>query len=546
MKVEKIQTRSFAKHDAVSIELPDEGVVLITGKNGHGKSTVIEAVAHGVWDRSLRGAPCWKAGANSGVEVTFDAGHVQRSVGKRKALKWKVGEHGAGEYPTRTKSQTALEQHVGSFDVWRRACTFSGDDASRFTRATDGDRKKLLEQILELDKLDAAHKQAREELRDAKQAATAARAAVTLHAERVLASEQRMQRAEQAAQDEPTEDLDALRDDARDIGEKIRKAKHDLANEQTVLNGALQQEGACFQRINDTQAKIDRVQAIGAECQHCGQAMDATHRDSLLAELGGALDIAKGKRLKYRDEIKAQREKTDALEQRIATLTTERATLVQRGVAAKEAEERRASWLKEAATAEQDAAAAHSELTRHTVDAKEHEATAAHLEAAVIVLGLQGARAGVLSNAVEALEVHANTWLAVLGMDGLTVRIGSTSETKTGAVRDKISFEVEGAGGGQGYLGASTGERRRIDIAVMLGLWQLGTGTRGVTSASTLFVDEVFDGLDAEGVESVVRLLSHLASERCVVVVSHSQTLIDRLQPVAHHHAEEGELKRWT
>ena len=61
MKVEKIQTRSFAKHDAVNLSLPAEGVVLITGKNGHGKSTVIEAVAHGVWDRSLRGAPCWKA-----------------------------------------------------------------------------------------------------------------------------------------------------------------------------------------------------------------------------------------------------------------------------------------------------------------------------------------------------------------------------------------------------------------------------------------------------------------------------------------------------
>jgi len=545
MKVEKIQTRSFAKHDAVNVELPDEGVVLITGKNGHGKSTVIEAVAHGVWDRSLRGAPCWKAGANSGVEITFDAGHVQRSVGKRKALKWKVGEHGAGEYPTRTKSQAALEQHVGSFEVWRRACTFSGDDASRFTRATDGDRKKLLEQILELDKLDAAHKQAREELRDAKQAATTARSAVTLYAERLLANEQRMERAEQAAKDEPTEDIEALRDDVRAVDEKIATAKHTLGNEQMILNHAVQQEGACFQRINDTQARIARVDAIGAECQHCGQAMDASHRADLLAELGGALDIARGKRVKYRDDVDTYREKTTALESEIATLTTERATLVQRGVAAKQAAERRDGWLKEADAAAADATEARRQLTTSTTQAERHEATAAHLEAAVTVLGLQGARAGILSNAVEALEVHANTWLAVLGMDGLNITIGNTSETKTGAVRDKISFEVEGAGGGQGYLGASTGERRRIDIAMMLALWQLGTGTRGVSSTSTLFVDEVFDGLDVEGVEAVVRLLSQLSSGRCVVVVSHSQNLITRLQPVAHHHAEEGELKRW-
>ena len=108
----------------------------------------------------------------------------------------------------------------------------------------------------------------------------------------------------------------------------------------------------------------------------------------------------------------------------------------------------------------------------------------------------------------------------------------SYSETARGEMTNKISMEVEGAGGGHGYKASSGGERKRIDIAVMLGLGDIARRLRG-ERGSTLFFDEAFDALDEAGLVAVVGVLRDLAQDRAVMVVSHSPTLIDLLKPHA-------------
>ena len=192
MRIKSISTRNFAKHAAIDVSLPRAGIVLVTGKNGHGKSTIAEAVAQCLWNKSIRGEPGWREGAKSGVLVEFEGGHVNRAIAKTKhALSWSVGEFGAGDYSTRSKSQAELESHIGSFNVWRHACVFHTKDASIFTEATDASRKRLLEEVLELDRVERAYRNGlKEAAAVAKQVTTAEHTVALLRAEANATAEQ--------------------------------------------------------------------------------------------------------------------------------------------------------------------------------------------------------------------------------------------------------------------------------------------------------------------------------------------------------------------
>jgi DNA repair exonuclease SbcCD ATPase subunit len=155
------------------------------------------------------------------------------------------------------------------------------------------------------------------------------------------------------------------------------------------------------------------------------------------------------------------------------------------------------------------------------------------------VLGLRGVRAHVLGKALGGIEQVANGWLARIAGPGLRLHLSAYTEKKTGGVSDAISLEVDGAGGGHGYRGASGGERRRCDIALLLALAEVAGAAHGLKPGLILF-DEVFDALDDDGVDTVCEVLGELAATRQVVVISHNDRLVARLPKRLHLRVNQG------
>lgn len=177
MIIKTLEALQFTSWEAGHVDLPETGVVVVTGLNGAGKSTMIEIVAHAVFGKSVRGSWGWRdppaaaaRGWTSGAYVETDRMRVhrrRRSSGSPELATFDVADVDQGvsvwvpqAYDTTSKAQGAIEAIVGPFDVWERCHVFSSHDAVHFTLATDKDRKRLLEGLLGLDYFDVARERA--------------------------------------------------------------------------------------------------------------------------------------------------------------------------------------------------------------------------------------------------------------------------------------------------------------------------------------------------------------------------------------------------
>lgn len=541
MRVKSLRLLNFTKHKNTHIELPEHGVVAVTGPNGSGKSSVVEGVATGGWGESLRGTSCWREGENGAVEVRADEVDVRRArAGGKTVMEWKRPGAAATTYETTTKAQEALEAVIGSFDVWRRTSVFSSQDAAHFTLARDSDRKRLLESLLDLDRFDDALARAREAKKAAEQDhATLTSGLASLKAK--LESETlRVRDADMTVRTLPDPvDVKALTAQCEKLKDQLAKVSTEIQN---LIGNSREADRAVANAQASARESARRLAELDvANCDSCGQPIPQTTITRLRekAEMDKSL-VAKAveKAATVKAEVEEQllelQEERDAFSQKVfevqAKISAERTNATQR----KQAEE----LLK---NAQQAAQALKDRIEKGTTMVAAAEKELQVLMAVEVVLGLKGVRAHVLGKALSGLETVANSWLQRIAGAGLALSLKPYSEKKTGGVSDAISLEISGAGGGLGYKAASGGERRRLDVALLLALAEVAAAAHG-REPGTLFLDECMDSLDQEGIVAVAKALRELGEERCVVVITHETALVEELRPVLHLKMENGAL----
>jgi DNA repair exonuclease SbcCD ATPase subunit len=505
-------------------ELPESGVVLVTGENGAGKSSVAEAVACGLWGKSLRGASGWRA--EEPGEVIVDCAAVltyrKRTKSGKQDLSWSAWRDGTAEpaqqFENASKAQDALAAFIGDFDVWRRTHVFSSADAAHFTLATDAERKRFLEVVLGLDRFDAALERCREDKKKADRTArdTQERLA-SVEAEQRTAAELLDQRKRDLADLPPPADASELRAHRGVVGAESTAAGQRLQAAQRAVSEAERALGRLEGEAN-AHARAVLEASKSKVCPSCKRPLPAGQQAAVPpgpngAELHGTLDAVRAAQA----ERQAAQEADRSVAGRIREIDSKLAEL-------ERAAQQRAKLEKELKQLEKR----HKEARAGILDAQDEHDAAMHdlalLATCEQVLGLRGVRAHVLASTLGGMEAIANGWLARVAGPDLTLKLESFTEKKSGGVSDAISLDVRGAGGGQGYRGASAGERRRIDVALLLALAEVSAAAAG-RSPGTLFFDEVFDALDPPGVEAVAECLVELAQSRAVVVISHSRQL---------------------
>lgn len=543
MNVRRVSLRNFTVHTRAEFSIPEKGVLVVTGQNGAGKSSIVEAVAWAAWNKTLRGtSPCQKD-KSCIVELDCDRATVTRTRNGAKAdLSFSVDGKAEQEWPTNSKAQEALEDVVGSWDVWRRSHVFSSADAAHFTQATDAERKRLIEGILGLTRFDDALDDCRADLSAAKDrlAAAMTKKTTALGALQLAVQNVTFGRTTLGNIGLVTEPDRPGGRTVAELDRMLRDCETEISTARQGADRAARHVGSLEANLRQIETTLDRVRHD--RCPTCTQAINPALRDALASDAH-----------KYRDEINDARvSQGAAIEESkglVSELEEERAALLRRRQARAQEDRDYSRLVLEAAAnklkvanamadvqrAEESCAALQADLDAAEEVVRAAEAEVAELEAVLQVVGLKGVRAHLLGHALGGLEQVANVWLGRLGMSHLTLSLLPYSEKKTGGVTDSISIEVAGAGGGHGYKGASSGERRRLDVALLLAMSEVAGAAQGM-AAGTLWFDEVFDALDEEGTEAVVSALGLLAQERAVVVITHARHLVDKMPGVNKIH----------
>lgn len=519
-----ISLHSFMSHHSTTVELPDRGLVVVTGPNGAGKSALVEAVSYAAWGRGARSARWspWRGEEPGAVVVQGGGVHVRREwTGKSKRLKWRADE--AQEFDTTAKAQEALEHVVGPYEAWRRTSLFSAADAAHFTMSTDAERKELLEQLLGLTWFETALQLCRRDLHSARtQLGQVERDGAVLAAG--MEAKAKALREAQALLDTTAapEDVGLLRAELARVDKHLQDTSREYLaadRRRSSLHGA----GSVHRGLaTEAQARLKRL--AEDRCYTCGQHVPDSLRDELrrkMAEETEASDRA-------REEVAADLAQLDEECSELTTLAEGLRPIVDehRDRLSKLEEQRRIRSMlrkqvealgREVAEGGGQGAVLMNKLQQLKVDVAE-------LEACERVLGTRGVRAHLIGETLSGVTQLANAWMVRLRSE-VRVTLSPYTERKSGAVADAISLTLHGAGGESGYLGASAGERRRVDVSLLMALSELSVGSGSRAWETPLFFDEVFDSLDEQGREATLDAVEELAERRCVVLITHDAAL---------------------
>jgi DNA repair exonuclease SbcCD ATPase subunit len=130
-----------------------------------------------------------------------------------------------------------------------------------------------------------------------------------------------------------------------------------------------------------------------------------------------------------------------------------------------------------------------------------------------------------LDSSMPLITERANHYLETLSDGDITgvFRTQRELKSKVGQVRDDIdiTWTIEGNVG----VRPSSGQLTKINVATDLALMDLAAGREG-GGLNLLMLDEVLDGLDAEGTARVLQLIQELRTVRgSVFVVSHGSSM---------------------
>ncbi len=582
--IEKMRVENFFSFGEAEIDFERAGFVLVEGSNGSGKSTIADALLWCLFGETTRGykhdeVVHRKVGKGCVVTVCFKDGDDEYQVTRaRKHPKLRNSlllSHNGGDVSgvAEKETQAMIERALGcSYKTFLSSVVFGQDRTYRFSSLTDAEQKKVLDEVLGVERFAAACATARRQVSDL---------------QTKLASERRnLERSEEArdaAEVEATnlqtrhdhfeasqqEKLETEREKLRAVKEQlgVNRKVTDANKLKADVDAALKTLAACEKKLDKwtgsaatareavvgSKAKLDASSAdadkhkfgkTSSHCPTCGQRVAQKDLEERHVAASAAVSLLKKEHTSWvkiadeaaatliscKQEVKAARQAmTDAqkalndgisLDAAAATRRRQRDDYVARIV---ELEAEVSPYGELAVKASERHYRYGEEASGFAGLIKEHEEQIQRAEFWVKAFGNAGLRSLLVDTSLPLLNEEAARVSRVLTNGAIAIEFSAVSEQKSGKVVDRFEVRVDNAAGAGDYAGNSSGERAKVDLCVGLALQRL-VASRSSSSFNLAIFDEAFDHLDQAAHEPVVEVLSELDKES-VLVISHDEDL---------------------
>ena len=332
------------------------------------------------------------------------------------------------------------------------------------------------------------------------------------------------------------------------------QAQQKYASIQQQVQYDEQQSSTLTSDIQDKKEKILKLyNSDNPVCEYCGSELDVEHKKKEIIRLGDIIKddtsklttlttsiTASEKDMKELEPVILQEQKDkESYNQNLKLLNdynTKQNALVSMSNTAKALKKDMESAKAEKANPQQFTLTSDKQLDTDIANAKndlknmqelleKHKQEQKDLEDVEAVYSNKGVISHVLDLVMPYINEQANYYLSELTDNSIHIDIDTQSEAKNGNVSEKLNIKVDNLNGGNEYSLNSTGEKKRIDLAISLAL-QDYVMTNTSTKTNLIAYDEVFDGLDDIGIQRIMHLLKERIKDiPTVFVISHNDKL---------------------
>lgn len=517
----------------IVIDFDSAKKTLITGKNGGGKSTMIEALTYALFGKSFR---------------DLKVGQLVNSINKKKCLVELLIEYGNDEY------KIIRGQKPKVFEIWKNGEKLPEDSAAGdyqsqlesmlninlvgfkqvivlgtagyvpFMELKTPDRRKLVEDLLSLSIISEMDKLNKSYIRGVNRELDTLSMQIG-HVQQQIATHQKFIDEQRAKANQNTARYQDIYDSHVETAKQIKAQLVELQTQiaECVING--EDQTANIQKLRDGYTRLSmnveqlkRLEVMyrkGGECPACKQPISPTpERMEEIAEniKNGTqkLTLIKNKQdqlQKIMDDLLTQQRTLNGLKSKYESL---RGTLQNEVAAAKRV---RAIMDK----AQEDVVIDESPVEKLREDEKELDSKRSGFVKEKYFRGIvtdllkdSGVKASIVKRYIPYFNKQIAYYLDLLGADYQFTLDDEFNESIKSLGRNDFS-----------YASFSQGERARINLALLM-TWRDVTSKISGVDLSLLILDEIFDGaMDREGGFAVRKLLDDI--EGNVIVISHQE-----------------------
>ena len=474
-----------------------------------------------------------------------------------------------------------IEELLGiDFGTYVNTIAYGQGDEPVFSQATDKGKKEILENLANIGVYEKAQAVAKQKLSEEQLQLTTLKAksaslenSITLISQYKQQAEQQVaaQKAEKAKDKKDAKDLNDLIQDSitKEAGHKMtwEKAQQKRSEYQAtnpipqasdlskLVSDLSSKQYTAQYNANDAQAKIKKSladlksAAAATNCPLCGAPLDANLRaqevarlKNEIAQLANTYKTSKATADSYTPQLKDSQDKLNAVDTKARAVYSQLQSLQGSESAAQRAYEQQANSTKLMQTRleslvnksyasiktdyDGDMDKIKTELSQIDDKIAEHDTMSDNYQQLVDkVFSRKGVSSMALDLVVPFLNEHTNHYLAKLSGSILRVNMSTQTLNSDKSLSDKFDIQVQNDSGANSYQQCSTGEKKRIDIAIAFAIQDLQNSKSNMATNIAIY-DECFDGLDAIGSETVIELLKEKSkSVGSIFVITHNDTL---------------------
>ena len=600
MRILAINLVNFMSYESLKLEFNDfKGITLLSGSNGSGKSSIFDAICWGLFGKTNRNIPVDSVIKNESsscevwlsIEVSSDIIEVKRRRSRSGALDLVIS--GVDADGTVSGKQAILERKLG-FDYRNFTNTVMfGSNVSSFCGMTDSERKKVIEGLLGLDIYNRALMLAKKDnvaysskLQDLINKRNNIESQIEIVSSNIIGYKKssnnfhkdwlisglafikdlgELYETEMELSAEYFEErmkVRALQEsyDAKDSDYSITlsKIKEEKAARDAELRRVTNEMNEIKQMKRELIREIENNKAFNEShkdgvCPMCKQVLPVSYAveykdtDSIVARIE-ELDVryktlfnTESKLNRKIEEISNQMLDIERPQLPDYVLLNRIRTMLNKNIATqkqvklrenkhKESQENPFKLMVEKASIKLEVYSENlTKIKKEMLEMREYVFIAEYWEKAFHYNGIPSY---LMDSILPIIARYADLYSDELTDSELQVDF---IQQKSG----KLDVVVDYKNGGNEYGSVSTGERTRADLVVLFAIRDALEYVYKGGRMHQMFIDEVFNGLDADGVEAVMSVLRTQFKDKQIFLVSHDDTLKSLADNVIHIYKED-------